>query len=161
MSHLRKCLMAALVLTMGAGFMVGCSSEGIDANIDDNKGLKLTTVPGTELKEDQILGKWDLDGERTDLENGHAGAGALGSNVFKDMFGSGWKFEQKGVIKFDKTGGYTVGSYKIEGSTLRIRYTSGTKDYVYLAHFQDGYLYLKDVETKTYRVFERSKFFDF
>ncbi len=161
MLNRKLCLIGVALLSLGAGFAAGCSSDGINANIDDNEGIRLTTAPGTALKEDQILGKWDLDGERTDLENGHAGAAALGSNVFKDMFGSGWKFEPAGVIKFDKTGGYTVGSYKIEGDKLRIRYTSGTRDYVYLAHFQDGYLYLKDVETKSYRVFERSKFFDF
>ncbi len=154
-------LIVGSLAVIGAGLMAGCSSNGIDADIDDNKGSKLTTTPGTPLTEEQILGKWDLDGERTDLENGQGGAGAIGSNIFKDMFGSGWKFEPKGVIKFDKTGGYTEGTYKIDGDKLRIRYTGGASDYVYQAHFQDGYLYLKDVQTKSYRVFEKSKFFDF
>jgi hypothetical protein len=155
------CLLAIGLVCVGAGFMAGCSSDEIDVNIDDNKGSKLTTTPGTPITEQQLLGKWDLDGERTNLENGKGGAAAIGSNIFKDMFGSGWKFEPKGVIKFDKTGGYTVGSYAIEGDKVKIRYTGGATDYVYQAHFQEGYLYLKDTQTKTYRVFEKSKFMDF
>lgn len=144
-----------------AGLIAGCSSDSLDLNLDDNKGSTLTTTPGQAITPDQLYGKWDIDGERTNTANGSSGTGAIPADIFKDIFGQGWKFEPNGVIKFDTTGGYTEGSYKIEGDKLSVRYAGGSTATVYTASFKDGYLYLHDTQTKQFRVFEKSKFFDF
>jgi hypothetical protein len=155
----RTRLLAIGLCGVAATLIAGCSSDSLDLNLEDNKGSMLTTQPGQAITQEMLLGKWDLDGELTNKANGKGDP--IPSSVFKDMFGPGWKFEANGVLKFDTTGGYTEGSYKISGDKLSIRYAGGAGDTVYTAQFKDGFLYLYHAETQKYRVFEKSKFFDF
>ena len=139
----------ALMLTLA----LGCLTLGPTACNSSGGGPRFNTKPGEQVTEAMLLGKWDLDGERTNTANGHGGVGAIPSDVTKDVLGKGWKFDPDGVLKTDRAVGWKTGSWRLEGkSTLVVNEGSGEQKYD--AHFQDGYLYLKKADGK-FLVFER------
>ena len=146
-----------LILSLAA-----CSSKPNELNpsFAANAGSNRTTSPGDPIQEEWLYGKWDVDGERTNTANGNPGLIAIGSDIARDMFGKGWKFEPNGVIKIDRAGGYVLGTYRIQGNRLLIK-KAGDADFTkYNAHFQDGYLYLYGPDSR-WSVMEYAKYFGF
>ena len=151
-------LLAAAVISVGA---IGLTVAGCDMSpdvLEDNNGSALTTTPGAQLKESMFLGKWDLDGERTNTANGNSGVTDIPTDVVKDILGKGWKFHAGGGLSIDQTIGTKEGSWKLQGDTVTI--DEGGGPHTYTARFQDGFLYLKKADGK-YIVLERAKFFGF
>lgn len=154
--HLR--LLSLLCL---AGCLLWACTSGDQFSLDlrDNDGSQLTTAPGQPLNEVWFIGKWDLDGERTNTANGNSGVAAIPSDILHDIFGEGWKFEHYGFLKVDTTGGYTPATWKLNGNQLTINFPDRPAE-TFVAHFSDGYLYLQDRYGR-YRVLEKNKFFGF
>lgn len=147
----------ALFAAVAAFSFVACSS------MSDNEGSTLTTKDGEQITEAMIVGKWDLDGERTNTANGNAGVGAIPDDVVKDVFGAGWRIQPNGVMQTDKTVGSDVGAWKIEGKNTLIvqeNKAANSPEVRYEASFRDGFMYLKKSDGK-YAVMEKSKFFGF
>ncbi len=137
-----------------------CALPACDA-IKDNAGSTLTTEPNQQLTPAMFLGKWDLDGERTNATNGNSGVAAIPSDIAKDIFGKGWKFADKGVLLTDKPLGTDNGSWRIEGNnTLIVKETPAAVERRFAASFRTGYMYLKQPDGK-WLVFEKDKFFGF
>ena len=145
------CAAALGLATLG----VGCTS-GPDP-LADNSGHRLTTRDGQQLAEAMFLGKWDLDGERTNNVNGGGGVTAIPTDVIKDVLGKGWRFESGGNLKSDLPVGWRNGSWRIEGKNTLV-VNEGKGDQRYAAKFNEGYLYLTKTDGKVL-VFERDKFF--
>lgn len=147
-----------LCVAMGLGVAVGCSSQRLTVDTRPNDGSTLTTVPGEPVEPAWLLGKWDLDGSLTNRANGRY---VPLSDIRKDLFGQGWKFEPRGVLKADVTGGYEIGSWWLERpDVLHVELPGSDLKNRYRVHFRDGYLYLKDIAGLT-KVFEKDKFFGF
>ncbi len=131
--------------------------------LEDNNGSTYTSRDDEQLTEAMFVGgKWDLDGERTNVANGDGSAGAIPSDIGKDMFGEGWKFLIGGVMKVD-SGPFssTTGTWRISGKNqliLQEDVEKNTKVLNFIASFKDGYLYLKNAKGQ-FMVFERDKFF--
>jgi len=146
-----------LTLAILAGF-AGCSGSGPDP-MSRNSGVNLTTRPGQSLRTSMFVGKWDLHGKRTNLANGSSGFGAAGDNLWKDMTGKGWRFEEGGVIYTRTTFGKEKGYWRLKGKNqLVIKEHGAPVEVTYEAMFRDGYLYLKR-PNGAWAVFERDKFF--
>jgi hypothetical protein len=119
------------------------------------------TVPGQQLKSEMFLGKWDLDGERTNKANGQTSAASIPSSILKDVMGKGWRFEKDGVLLTDTTGSARAGKWAIEGTdTLAVQEHDQTEPTHYTARFSDGYLKLTRADGKI-MVFQRDKFYGF
>jgi hypothetical protein len=147
-----------LLLTL---LLAGCSSTELRVDPRDNNGSNLTTAAGEPLDPAMFYGKWDLDGERTNTMNGAGGVIAIPSDILKDIFGKGWKFEPGGILKTDVTGGYKVGTWRVEPpATLVVREDESCPDGRFEASFREGYLYLRSPGGR-YAVMERDKFFGF
>ena len=125
---------------------------------EDNEGSTLNTN-GQQITTDMLVGKWDLDGERTNTANGNGGVVAIPSDIVTDVLGEGWKFHQGGGISLDRTIGTKEGTWRLDGDSLTVQ-PAGEKAVVYKASFRDGFLYLKPEQGRTL-VFERNKFFGF
>lgn len=126
----------------------------------DNEGRNYNTNPGEPIQESWLLGKWDLDGERTNTANGNAGVIAIPDDVLKDVFGAGWRFEQDGVLLVDGVLGSRGGTWRLESPDVLVLKLPDREERRYRARFTDGYLYLTG-EGGRVRVMERSKFFGF
>ena len=158
---LRNLVVMVLLLAV-AGLGVGCSSDlkDLSFNFEDNDGSTLTTTPGDPVKPEWLKGKWDVDGELTNTANGNPGISSIPENIDEDIFGTGWKFEDGGVLKVDTVGGFDLAHYRLDGCTLTVKLPDREEESVYQAHFQFGYLYLKD-KNGNWTVFEKDKFFGF
>lgn len=162
MTQTPRLQMFALTVLIACGLaLTACETGSSTRAIEDNEGSTLTTAPGQQLNESMFLGKWDLDGERTNTINGAGGVGAIPADVVMDVLGKGWRFESGGVLRVDRAVGTARGSWKIEGADTLVT-TEPSKDgsQRYTASFRDGYLYLKAADGRWY-VMERSKFFGF
>ena len=168
--HFRKFIglvpaaLLSLLLAISLLSSVGCSSDLKDLSLsfEDNDGSTLTTTPGDPVKPEWLYGKWDVDGELTNTANGNPGIDSIPQNINEDIFGIGWKFEPDGVLKVDVTGGFEMAHYQLDGCTLRVRLPGRNDESVYFAHFQYGYLYLKEQgKDADWTVFEKNKFFGF
>jgi hypothetical protein len=144
-------LLAGMMIACGAGMLSGCSG------IMDNDGSRLTTSTGEAITESMLLGKWDIDGERTNEANGSGGVTSIASDVAKDVLSSGWKFEPNGVLKIDGTPLERTGSYSIAGNKVTIK-DPKHEALTFETSFRDGYMYMKYPNGK-YKVFEKDKFF--
>ena len=83
------------------------------------------------------------------------------SDILKDVFGEGWKFEPGGVLRTDVTAGDVTGSWRLEGeNTLYLKERLGDSDRKFEIRFTDGYMYLKGADGR-YMIMERNKFFGF
>jgi len=143
------------------GLVAGCHSDNDNATLKDNSGSNLTTTSGQQITESMLVGKWDLDGERTNSANGHSGVTSIPSDITKDVLGKGWKFEPGGVLKTDQVVGSKHGTWRIEGNnTLVVLESPNATPKSYEASFRDGFLYLHRPDG-TWMVFEKSKFFGF
>lgn len=132
------------------------------SSLQDNEGSTTTTADGAQITNEMMIGKWDLDGERTNTANGNAGVGAIPDDVIKDVFGKGWKFEAGGVLRTDEVVGSTPGKWRIDGkNTLVVSESSANgAETRYEVAFRDGFMYLKGQDGK-FSVMEKSKFFGF
>src|SRR6187399_268904 len=81
----RTIVLGLALLGAAALFQIGCASG--DKPLAANSGKMLTTTPGQQLTEDMFIGKWDIDGERTNTANGYSGVGAIPADIARDMFG--------------------------------------------------------------------------
>jgi hypothetical protein len=126
----------------------------------DNEGRTYNTTPGETLDPSWLLGKWDLDGERTNAANGNSGVTAIPDDVLKDVFGAGWRFERDGVLLVDGVLGSRGGTWRLEEPDTLVLKLPEQDTRRYRARFTDGYLYLTG-EGGRVRVMERSKFFGF
>lgn len=163
MKHFMMYFQVTAILALALVGFAGCSSRPgeISPNVEANDGSSLTTSPGEPLKEAWLLGKWDVDGERTNTANGASGVGAIPSDIFKDVLGDGWKFEPNGVVKIDAAGGYRRGSYTLAGDQVTVVYSGQPDGITYTdVHFRSGYLYMKKPDGR-WIVFEKNKYFGF
>ena len=134
---------------------VGCAA------LDDNDGSTLTTTDGQQIQKTTLIGKWDLDGERTNTANGRPGIGAIPDDIAKDIFGKGWRFRSGGVLLTDKTIGAQEGTWRLEGKDqLHLRERPSASERIYTVSFRDGYMYLRRPDGE-HLVMERNKFFGF
>jgi len=141
--------------------LAGCDGSNTPSALKDNDGSTLTTRDGRQITEDMLVGKWDLDGERTNTANGHSGVVAIPSDVVKDVLGKGWRFERGGVLRTDQVVGSKPGTWRIEGAnTLAIDEGGDRSPKSYKMSFRDGFLYLQRTDG-SYIVFEKDKFFGF
>ena len=143
---------AALAAAIG---LTACTSG--PEPIQDNSGKIINTQPGEQLLEEQFVGKWDIDGERTNNAQGQGGVTAIPSDILKDTLGKGWRFERGGVLKIDAVVGSKTGSWRIVGKD-GLAVTTPEGDQSFTAQFRAGYLYLKRADGKWF-VFERDKYF--
>lgn len=151
-------LVRASLLAAAALLLSACDSLGPES-IRDNEGSTLTTKPGEAIKESQLIGKWDSDGERTNTANGNSGVAAIPEDVYKDIMGKGWRFHAGGGLSIDQTIGSREGSWKLT-PPANLAITDKGSTTLYEASFRDGFLYLKNKEGR-YLVMERNKFFGF
>ncbi|HWB20108.1 MAG TPA: hypothetical protein VG711_07410 [Phycisphaerales bacterium] len=155
LSHARA---AGLLLVPVLGLVACEAGEGPDF-ISENNGQTTTTTDNTQLTEQMFLGKWDLDGERTNAANGSPGVDAIPSDIAKDIFGNGWRFKTGGVVETDQAVGWTTGSWKLEGkNTLAVQEKGEMEPKKFSAQFINGFMYLKNANGKTY-VYEKDKYF--
>ena len=134
--------------------MCGCGASGPHAS--------LSTFPGQSLRHEYFYGKWDLDGERTQQLAGQAGIAAIPSALEQDVMGHGWRFERNGVMWVDRTFGVAAAGWRLEPPHfLILELPNQTSPQRYVARFEDGFLYLRDVEDQMTMVFERDKFAGF
>lgn len=153
-SFLRQAAFTAAFASLLAAF-AACSS------LQDNNGSTLTTAEGEQITEVMLLGKWDLDGERTNTANGNPGVGAIPSDIAKDLFGEGWEFRPSGVLRTDDVVGSIPGTWRIEGKDkLIVKENANSPELHFMASFRDGFLYLKNVGGR-FMVFEKDKYFSF
>jgi len=150
-----RILLACLTLGAAALAPLGCTSG--EKPLAANSGKVINTTPDQQLTEDLFIGKWDLDGERTNTANGDGGVTDIPSDVVKDVLGKGWRFEKGGLLKTDQVVGWKTGSWRIDGKNKLIA-DEGKGAFNYEASFKDGFLYLKKADGKVL-VFERDKFF--
>ena len=147
------------LLIVASAVVGGCSLRS--GTMDPDSSKVINTVAGEQLTESMFLGKWDLDGERTNTANGSGGVTAIPSDVLKDVLGKGWVFEKNGSLRTDAIVGSKPGSWSIEGTdTVVIKESGQNEAKQYKARFTDGFLYLQKADGK-YFVFERDKFFGF
>ena len=160
MKHFRHFAAVAVMAVVVVG--IGCSSSPneMSADVRDNEGRLYNTAPGESIDSSKLLGKWDVDGERTNTANGNPGVLSIPADVFKDVLGAGWKIEEAGRLKVDRAGGYATGKWKLEGDKFSVLMPDRDTWTTYTARFQDGFLYLQDA-AGNFKVFERSKFFGF
>lgn len=136
---------------------IGCSSSQPVRSGD----RPFNTVAGQQLKPEMFLGKWDLDGQRTNEANGKSAATAIPSSIFKDVMGAGWRFERDGVMFTDAATSAKPGKWSLEGlDVLVIQEYQKPEPVRYAARFSDGYLRLKRADG-VYLVLQRNKFFGF
>jgi hypothetical protein len=156
MSKFRQTVARVFTLTACCALplAVGCNS------MEDNEGSVLTTTTDQQLTESMFLGKWDLDGERTNTVNGQGGVEDIPSDVFKDVLGAGWEFQRNGVLKIDRTIGTRTATWRIEGANALVINDPDKGETRYEASFRDGYMYLKNPAGR-WMVMEKGKFFGF
>ena len=144
---------AAMVFTAGLLAVAGCSST----ETAENDGSTLTTAPGQQLEPRMFYGKWDLDGERTNLANSQDN---VADDIVKDILGAGWTFEPNGVFRRDRTVGEDLGTWEIQGADTLVITVGNEPGQSYEASFRSGFMYLKDA-AGAWKVMERNKFFGF
>ncbi|MBI1375637.1 MAG: hypothetical protein GC159_23245 [Phycisphaera sp.] len=150
----RAACLTAIVALLLAG---GCTGSGPDP-MSRNSGVNLTTRPDQSLRTSMFIGKWDINGKRTNLANGNSGLGAAPDNFWKDLTGKGWRFEEGGILWTKATFGSDKGHWRLKGKhELVIQEFGAPTEVTYEAMFRDGYLYLKR-PTGGWLVFERDKF---
>jgi hypothetical protein len=135
----------------------GCSS------LEDNDGSRLTTAESDQITESMLLGKWDLDGERTNTANGSSGVGAIPSDVGKDLGGEGWRFDVGGSLRTDQPVGTKQGRWRLTGKdslTVQEDVANNSPELHFQVSFRDGFMYLKNSDGR-YMVMEKNKFFGF
>ena len=155
MTCIRIC--ATVYMLSWAVTLAGC--KHLPPVLQDNEGSTLTTASSEPLRNVMFIGKWDLDGKRTNEANGKTGLGALGPNIAIDMLGTGWKFEPGGLLRTDTTLGPKTGWWRVRGGNeLQIKEAGQVEPLRFLAGFRDGFMYLQDTEGK-WLVFELNKFF--
>lgn len=147
-----------IAVVLASAFTLPACTSGPEP-VQENAGKAINTQPGEQLIEDQFIGKWDLDGERTNNARGQGGVTAIPSDIFKDTLGKGWRFERGGVLKIDATVGTKTGSWRIVGKD-GLALTTPNGDQSFTAQFRAGYLYLQRSDGKWF-VFERDKYFGF
>lgn len=149
------------IAALAAALTFGCEGPSGPRPIADNSGKIVNTAPGDQLKVEDLYGKWDVDGERTNTINGWGDVTAIPADVVTDVLGKGWTFEPHGVLKVDRVIGKSRGTWKLEGKDTLAITEPHSVEVKYTAQFKDGYLYLLDNARKRYTVFERDKFFGF
>ena len=154
MKRLRTIILGSALFAGATLGLMGCTSG--DKPLQPNSGKSIDSTPGQTLTEAMFLGKWDIDGERTNTANGHGSVAAIPADITRDILGKGWRFEPHGDLKVDQAVGWKTGSWKLSGDSLTV--DEGKGPHTYTAQFKDGYLYLKTADGKTL-VFERDKFF--
>lgn len=133
----------------------GCESHRLSAN----SARMVTSVEGHQFTDSMFLGKWDLDGARTNAMNGVSGLSSIPSNLAKDLLGTGWMFREHGDLLTDTVLGKIQGRWRIHGTqTLLVQQSPDRLIMKFKASFRDGYLYLK-TEDGRWWVFQRDKFF--
>jgi len=151
---------AALLLlcVLSICLLSACNRNGPDP-MAENAGVKLTTKPDQYLRTSMFIGKWDVDGKRTNLANGAAGIGTVPDNFWKDMTGKTWKFEEGGILYTSGTFSKKRGSWRLKGKDRLVVMEYGAPVEVsYETLFRDGYMYLKR-PNGAWIVFERSGLF--
>lgn len=146
-------IVAVMVCGVGVFAFTGCSST----ETAENEGSTLTTAPGQQLEARMFYGKWDLDGERTNLANSQDN---VADDIVKDILGAGWTFEPNGVFRRDRTVGEDLGTWEIQGADTLVITVANEPVQTYEASFRSGFMYLKDA-AGAWKVMERNKFFGF
>ena len=149
----RRHLLVATALSAALLFISACTA------LEDNRGSSYTTEPGAAVDRAMFVGKWDVDGERTNTANGNPGVGAIPSDIWTDLFGAGWEFKKLGVLAVDSGAGTVVGDWRFEEpNRLYIKEKKDAEEKRFEVQFIDGYMYLKEPNGQI-TVMERDKFF--
>jgi hypothetical protein len=103
------------------------------------------TLPGDQLKEEYMVGKWCTDRELTGKTNRDAGHSSL-SNI-SPLF---WSFRQDGSWQVSASGWLyeNHGKWSIKGLDTMVLERSKGQPRNFQASFKDSSLYLKDEEEK-------------
>ncbi len=145
----RTSLILAAVAMIGL-MVAGCSGPS-------QADIHAEAKAGTPVTAENVLGKWDLDGEKTNTANGKEGILAIPGDIIKDTLGDGWLLESGGVLKVDDVVGSKTGSWTVSNGKLTVQLPGRDKKQTYKGTIMGQYMYLE--ANGEYRVFHKNKFF--